>query len=265
MSSNQESILNLYSGGGEDTRSQQSRSNGIEFHYTKKMLSEYIAVDSNVIELGCATGYYGMFFADKCNHYMGVDLSPDNIDIFNSKIIAENKTNVSAVVGDATDLCGFADESFDIVMCLGPMYHLSQEERKKVFAECRRIARTGSIIAFAYINRIGVYAGACVNDNWRHIYPNAKTNQYVFKYNTDDEKPGVFYFTSPEEMECDAKLQGLKILKNCGLDFFFASCAIDTMEEEQFEFYMELADKMNESPSCTGLSNHALMICRKER
>lgn len=263
MSSNQDKILDLYSGGGEDNRSQLSRSNSMEFHYTKKWMEKYITPDSIVIEIGCASGYYGMFFADKCASYTGVDLSPDNIALFNSKISAENKTNLSACVGDATSLCEFEDSSFDVVMCLGPMYHLPQEERMKAFEECSRIARKDAVLAFAYINRIGVYAGGCVNDKWRSIYPNAKTNKYVFEYSTDDEKPGVFFFTSPEEMEGDAKQNGLEILKNYGLDFFFASCAIDSMSDEQFDCYMELADKMSESESCTGLSNHALLICRK--
>ena len=107
------------------------------------------------------------------------------------------------------------------------------------------------------------FTPACVNENWRNIYPNEKTNKYVFELNTDDERPGIFYFTSPEEMEFDAKQKNLEIIKNCGLDFFFALCAINQMSEEQFGYYMTIADKMVESPSCTGLSNHALLICRK--
>ena len=263
MSSNQEKILELYSDGAEDERFSLSRSNYIEFHFMEKMMSEYIKPDSKVIELGCGTGSYGMYFADQCFEYTGVDLSPENVSIFQKKIDSEQKKNITAVVGDATKLSDFNNGIFDIVMCLGPMYHLPQKERTKVFQECRRIARSGAIIAFAYINRIGVYAGACVNDNWRDIYPNKKTNQYIFEYSTDDERPGVFFFTSPEEMEHDAEKCGLTVVRNNGLDFFFASCAIDGMSEEQFECYMELADKMHESDSCTGLSNHALLVCKK--
>ena len=172
-------------------------------------------------------------------------------------------TNVKAFVGDATKLDNIADNSFDVVLCLGPMYHLPKGERELVFAECRRIAKDGAIIAFAYINGLGVYAGACVDDNARHIYPNAKTNKYVFEYNTDDVRPELFFFSSPEEMECDAKRYKFEVLKNCGLDFWFVKYAIDMMNEEQFECYWEIADRMSESRSCVGLSNHALLVCRK--
>lgn len=263
MASNQEKIIRHYNGYQEDNRAKESRSAGLEFHYTKKILSEYITSKSRLVELGCATGYYGMYFADKCAEYTGVDLSPDNIAVFHEKIATERKENVRAIVGDATALSDFSDNSFDIVLCLGPMYHLPREERLMVFEECYRIARPGAILAFAYINGLGAYVAACIHDELRSKYPNAGTNQSVFELRTDDQLPGVFFFTSSEEMECDAKQKKLEIIKNCGVDFNFAACAIDVMSEEQFACYMELADKMSGSQSCTGLSSHALLICRK--
>jgi len=35
------------------------------------------------------------------------------------------------------------------------------------------------------------------------------------------------------------------------------------MNDEKFAIYMELADEMAKYESCTGMSNHALLICRK--
>ena len=263
MLSNKEKIINLYRNYKEDNRATSSRSNSLEFHYTKKLLNDYITSESKVIELGCGTGYYAMHFADKCSHYTGVDLSPANIDVFKEKIAKEEKENVQAVVGNATSLPEYTDNSFDVVLCLGPMYHLSREERMNVFAECYRIAKKGAIMAFAYINSIGVYAGWCLNDDWRDIYPNAKANKYFLEHKTSYDNPNVFFFTSPEEIESDAKQNNLEIIKNCGLDFFFAQSAVNKMSDEQFTLYKELADKMVDSQSCTGLSDHALLICKK--
>lgn len=263
MLSNQGKIMNHYRNYKEDDRATSSRSNSLEFHYTKKLLNEYISLGSSVIELGCGTGHYGMYFADKCAQYTGVDLSPDNIAVFKEKISKDGKENVRALVGNATALPEFSDESFDVVLCLGPMYHLSREERMHVFGECYRIAKKGAILAFAYINSIGAYAGWCVNDEWRSMYPNAQANKYFLEYKMAYDNPGVFFLTSPEEMECDAKENNLEIVKNCGLDFFFAQSAVNMMSEEQFSLYMDLSDKMVSSPSCTGLSDHALMICLK--
>ena len=263
MSSNQEKIREKYSHGNEGKRHLNSRSESLEFHYTKKILNEYIKPDNRIIELGCGSGYYGMYYADKCAEYVGIDITPENIAVFEENIKKAGLMNVKAFFGDAINLENIANKSFDVVLCLGPMYHLPREERELVLAECRRLAKDGAIIAFAYVNGLGAYAGACVIDEWRHIYPNAEANKYVFEYKTSDTAPGLFFFTSPEEMEYDAKQYNFEHLKNCGLDFWFAKCAIDMMSEEQFDCYMEIADKMSESRSCVGLSNHALLVCRK--
>ncbi len=260
MSSNQDIVRKFYQDGKEENRYQASRSVGMEFHYVKKFMGEYIKPDSDIIELGCGAGYYGMHFADQCANYIGVDMSPDNIERFRSHIEKAGVKNVTALKGDAMDLSDIKKGSFDVVMCLGPMYHLQHRERLKVFKECYRVAKKGGIISFAYINRLGVYAGACVLES---KYPNAEANKLVFEQNTGDIDPGLFIFTSPEEMESDAKKAGYQIIKNHGLDFMFESSAIDAMSEEQFKHYMEISDRMSESASCVGLSNHALLICKK--
>lgn len=263
MSSNEEIIREKYSGGGEDKRHLKSRATSLEFHYTKKHLTPHITPESRVLELGCATGYYGMYLADRCREYRGIDLSPENIAIFEEKINTAGLQNVIAQLGDATNLAGIPDAAYDAVLCLGPLYHLPPEERRLVFSECARVAAPGGLLAFAYINALGVYAGACVCYADRNIYPNRKTNKYVFELGTDDEYPGVFYFTSPEEMEAGAASAGLTPVGQFGLDFFFAESAVNSMSDEQFDCYLELADRMSESPSCVGLANHALIICRK--
>ena len=199
----------------------------------------------------------------KCGEYVGIDLFPPHIDLFKQKIAENRLTNVSCQVGDATNLEGIDSEAFDVVLCLGPMYHLPPEERELVFAECKRVCKSGGVIAFAYINKIGVYVGACVHDQGREIYPNKTANEYILKLGTDDLRPDVFYFTMPEEMEAAAAEHGLEKIRNTGLDFFVTMSAVDQMDDEKFEIYMALSDEMVKYESCTGMSNHALLICRK--
>jgi Methylase involved in ubiquinone/menaquinone biosynthesis len=263
MSLNEDKVLEYYDEYDEDGRAASSRGHNFEFEYTEKILEKYITADCKVLEVGCGAGYYGLRFAGRCGSYVGVDLVPKNVAVFEEKIAEKQLSNVKALVGDATDLRQFADGSFDVVLCLGPMYHLPEDERQKVFSECLRVLKPEGIAAFAYINRLGVYAGACVNDDLRGEYPNAATNRAVFEQNTDDKKPGVFYFTSPEEMEADAEKHGFSVAENRGLDFFFMFSAVNGMSGEQLECYAELADRMSESRSCVGLSNHALLICAR--
>jgi len=251
----------LASRGGEDARASSSRSSSLEFYYTKKAMSEFITCESRVLGLGCGTGYYGMHFADKCKEYVGVELYQPHIDIFNNKIRENGLTNVSCQQGNAMNLENIADSSFDVVCCFGPMYHLSQEDREVVFAECARVCKPEGIAAFAYINKVGAYTGACVL--WEDVYPNAEATNAILKQGISDDNQGVFYFTMPEEMEKTASKYGLAKIRNMGTDFFVTKDIVDKMDDEKFEIYMELADEMVKHESCTGMSNHALLICKK--
>ena len=39
-----------------------------------------------MLEIGCGTGYYGFYYADKCQEYLGIDIVPDHIALFKQKI-----------------------------------------------------------------------------------------------------------------------------------------------------------------------------------
>lgn len=247
--------------GGEDARATSSRAASLEFYYTKQAMDEYITGSSRVLEVGCGTGYYGMYYADRCKEYVGIELYQPHVDIFNRKI-AENKLkNVSCRQGDATHLTKIDDGSFDVVCCFGPMYHLSQPDRELVFAECARVCKPGGVVAFAYINKIGAYAGACILDE--EHYPNKLANDYLLRQGTDDLRPGVFFFTTPEQMQQTASYYGLEKIRSMGTDYFVTMGAVNKMDDEKFAAYIELADEMVKHESCAGMSNHALLICRK--
>jgi len=263
LSSNEDKIYARYSKNPEEGRATYSRSNSLEFFYTKKHIDEYITKDSRVLEVGCATGYYGLYYADKCKEYVGIDIFPPHIEQFRQKISDNHLNTVSCQIGDATNLKGILDCSFDVILCMGPMYHLPPGERELVFAECRRVCKSGGILVFAYINKIGVYAGACVYDDWRDIYPNAKANEFVLQKCTDEVHPDLFHFTMPEEIEAVAKKYGLYKIKNLGTNFMVTMKIVNDMSEERFEFMKPLYDQMTTYESCTGMSDHAVLVCRK--
>ena len=262
MLADKEQILRKYETANEEGRAERSRSEALEFHYTKRHLSKFVKPDSRVIEIGCGTGYYGMYFADKCAEYFGVDLVPSQIEIFREKIAAAGLKNVSCACGDATDLPDVADNSFDVVLCLGPMYHLSESERQKAFSECARICRPGGVAAFAYITSCGAYIGACVN--FSDIWPNEQTNRNVLGLGTDDIRPGLFWYNMPEGIEAEAAPHGFEKIVDLGTDFFVLNEVVNAMDDERFELIRPLYDRIASSESCTGLSNHALLICKRK-
>lgn len=258
-----EPIISNYSSYDEDKRAFGTKAEQIEFIYTKKLLNQYIKPSMSAVELGCGTGYYGLYLSKMCSSYHGVDLTPKHIEQFQAKIDEQELSNLSASVGDATCLPEFPDNAFDIVMAFGPMYHLPHEERLKVILESKRICKAGGIILFAYINKIGAYLRACLEENMRSNYPNKKTNELVLLQGIDDVLPDVFFFTMPEEIEQDAAVNGLTVVQNVGVDFMFNASDINNMSDEKYAAWIEVFDYMFQSKSCTGVSNHAVLVCQK--
>ena len=67
MSDYKEKVFARYGKGkAEGTRENESRTSALEFYYTKKHMDEFITKEKRVLEVGCGTGYYGLYYADIC-------------------------------------------------------------------------------------------------------------------------------------------------------------------------------------------------------
>ena len=65
-------------------------------------------------------------------------------------------SNLQAFQGDALDLTRFADESFDVTLVFGPMYHLyEQKDVHKALDEALRVTKKDGVILVAFLS---VYA-----------------------------------------------------------------------------------------------------------
>lgn len=255
-------VIEKYADGREVGRAEKQGVYNMEFHYTQKALDEYIQQDKRVIELGCGGGYYMMHYAPRCKEYMGMDLSPVNVEITKQEIEKNNLTNAIVQQGDATDMPQIPDESYDVVLCLGPMYHLNREDRKKCMAECKRICKKDGIIVFAFINKAGAITKFGHGCGYPHVLT-PKVAECVIELGTDDKYKDIFYYTMPEEMLEDATAAGLEKIRMTGVDFLVLEEEVDSFTEEERRIWFKLGDLIAGSEYATGLCNHALYICRK--
>ncbi len=76
--------------------------------------------DKDVLEIGCGSGY-GAFLLNRLGprSYLGLDLMPEQIERARQKY-----PGYRFEVGDATDLSGLDDASFDVVIIFGVLHHI---------------------------------------------------------------------------------------------------------------------------------------------
>jgi ubiquinone/menaquinone biosynthesis C-methylase UbiE len=96
-------------------------------------LGRWIRADAEVLELGAG-------WCDFANHINARRVVAMDID---KTVVEAAGANVTAVVGDCTDLHEFADASFDVVFASNLLEHLERPDASRLLAEARRVLRRG--------------------------------------------------------------------------------------------------------------------------
>lgn len=239
-----------------------SKHGRIEFLTTVKYIEKYLKDGMKIIEIGAATGRYSHYFAQKGFEVDAVELIEHNIEIFKSKTQPNEKVSIRQ--GNAVDLSFYADNSFDVTLLLGPMYHLyTVEEQKKALSEAIRITKPGGFIFVAYCMLEPAMLMSFKNDRIKMLieageYDPVTLEAYfpphgIFKLYTRDE---IFELTS------DFKAERLHFLATDGYARHMIE-AIDKMDAETYELYLKYHFKTCERQDLIGLSHHTLDVLRK--
>ena len=121
---NEKNLINYYNKFNEDKR--LTRRHGIiEYKTTMKYIHDYLTTMDNpkIIDIGAGTGAYSIPLAEE-----GFDVTAVELIKHNLMTLKRKNTKVKSYLGNATDLHNFKDNSFNIVLLFGPMYHLITEE-----------------------------------------------------------------------------------------------------------------------------------------
>lgn len=102
-----------------------------------KIVQNHISNDDTVLDVGCGILY--AIDGISCKSYLGVDIWLPYLEQVRDKY--------SVIKMDAkNDLYQFLDNSFDVVICLDLVEHLTQEEAWRVIYHMKKIARKKVII-----------------------------------------------------------------------------------------------------------------------
>jgi ubiquinone/menaquinone biosynthesis C-methylase UbiE len=242
-----------------------SRHGQVEYLTTMKYIRESLAglSDPKILEVGAGTGRYSVTLAKQGLKVTAVELIPHNLEILKSKL--DGTEPITALQGNALDLSRFADESFDLTLLLGPMYHLySKEEKLQALSEAVRVTKSGGRILVAY----------CMNEptviqyvfGLNHLREVMDLNMLTSDWHCISEPKDLFEMVRTEEIaELDAAVpvRRIKLVAADGATNYKREY-IDAMDDETFSKWMDYHFTICERQDLIGASHHTLDILQKE-
>lgn len=258
-----ELLENYYSEWNEDDRL-LSRFGQVEFLTTIRYVEKYLRPGMKILEVGAGTGRYSHYFARKGYTVHAVELVERNIEVFREKTLPGETVTIEQ--GDAVDLSMLKDDEYDIVLHLGPMYHLFAElDRKAAVREALRVTKPKGLVFMAYIlNEMTIlnyfFRNGHINEeearqeilasNWR--LPRSKRKHLTFYRIEDiDALMGDFDVRRLHLVGTEMLSGGIREL-------------LETMSDEEFFYYTEYIYSICERPDMIGLSGHLLDIFEKK-
>lgn len=262
------SLIEYYNQYNEDERLFKTNANTLEFITTITKLEPLIKKGDKIIELGAATGNYSFYYSERGHEVVALDIVPEHIRIINKKIEEKGIQNMGTYLGSAADLSAFQNESFDVVLCLGPMYHLiSPEDQLSCIKEARRVLKKEGILAVAYINKHYILANTMFK-NKKYLREEFVTKILDNGFLASDDKDNFWVesvFFTPREIESLIDGVGFQKIENIatdGLGRLFSE-KINNLTEEEFKVFTDYHLKSCSDETLLGYSNHGLYIAKK--
>lgn len=256
-------LVDFYNRIDEDSRL-LSKCGRIEFMTTVKYIEKYLEDSMKIIEIGAATGRYSHYFAQKGFEVDAVELIEHNIEIFKSK--TQSNENIRIKQGNAIDLSEFPDNTYDITLLLGPMYHLyTAEEQKTALSEAERITKKGGYIFVAYcMVDPSVLTRAFAENRLHEFIEKGLINTDTFE--TFFPPHGVFkLYTSDEIFDLNKGLSA-KRLHFVATDGYAPHMreSVEKMDMFTYDTYLKYHFKNCERQDLIGMSPHTLDVLKKE-
>ncbi len=258
----------------------------VEYAMMLRYLKRYVPDGATVAELGVGVGHYSEALARRgCTMHL-VDVSERLLEAAKARLqecgLARGVGSVTH--GSATELGFLADGSVDVVLALGPLYHLWElRERQRMVAEAARVLRPGGLLFAAGINRLTYFRdmfrkldipgvpAALIDEIQgrfrRELRQGTFAGEYLATGRLDPEHAppiGYAFMTTLcefRELFADSfeqvLLAGLESFTSPSLEPFA------NIAEEDRDLWLDLVERTNTTPEGLAYSDHFLFLGRR--
>lgn len=253
----QDRVSALYNIFDEGTRL-STKATQVEFLTTVKQIEKHLKPGMKILDLGAGTGEYSIYFAMQGYAVTSIELVEKHVDQIKEKIDAD--MSIEVFQGNALDLSMIRDNTYDMVLCFGPLYHLEKiEDRMLCISEVKRVCKENGKMFFAFISNDMVITTETILYNPDFLLGNSydhksfKVVDFPFVFHTVDDS---------RKLLRDSNLNIISEVAADGLSELFAD-KINNMDEESYVQWLNYHFYCCEKPEFLGSSNHLLFVAEK--
>jgi ubiquinone/menaquinone biosynthesis C-methylase UbiE len=179
---------------------------------------------ADVLDVGGGAGVYATRLARAGHHVHLVDVVPLHVEQARAAAAELPGARFTASLGDARELSAFDDESVDVVLLLGPLYHLTERsDRVRALAEARRVLRAGGVVAAAAVSRFASILDGTVHGRFddRRFVEIVERDLRDGQHRNPDNEPAWFttaFFHRPEDLRSEVENAGLRLERLVGVE-----------------------------------------------
>lgn len=254
----EENLVKYYNKFNEDKRL-NTKHGQIEFRTAIYYIDKYIKPNDKILDIGAGTGKYSIYYSNK-----GYDVTAVELVKHNLKVIEKNNKDIKCILGNAIVLSKLPDNSYDITLLFGPMYHLiSYEDKLKALMEAKRVTKKNGYIFISYcMNEYALITHGFIDNNIISEIDNKHINKDYKITPKDDDLYSFVRLEDINKLLSDSDLKREIILSHDGCAEYIKK-SINKMDVNTLDIFFDYHLKTCERPELLGAGRHILDILKK--